>query len=106
MIVLHGESGGLDIVKRVAALEGDELNLTLDGHLTRNHDAVDEPYARYGYQDSTRWVVLPFEVPPDAVFYLRDNRPLSLDSRVTGSAELSRVEGKVIGVLRLFSGYT
>lgn len=102
MIVIHGENGGLDIVKRIAGLEGDTVRLTLDGHFTRNNTEIDEPYARYGYQDSTRWVTMPFVVPPNEVFYLGDNRPLSLDSRVTGSAQVARVEGKVVGVLRFF----
>ncbi len=103
LIILRDPDGGMDIVKRVAALEGDSLSLTLDGQLTRNEVQVDEPYAWYGNQDTTRWQRFPLEIGEGEVFILGDNRGVSLDSRISGPARMDLVDGKVLFSLRLFS---
>lgn len=99
MILLEPEDGEL-IVKRVVGLPGDVLDLTLDGHLTRNGTEIDEPEVRYGLQDSTKWVLFPYIVPEGSIFYLGDNRPRSLDSRILGPALEEQIIGKVVFSLR------
>lgn len=100
MILLESEDGGLT-VKRVAGLGGDTVSLSQDGHLNRNGGLVEEKNVRYGTQNTAQWISLPCTVGPEEVFYLGDNRPISLDSRITGPVSRDRIVGVVIFSLRL-----
>lgn len=101
LVVLQEPSGTL-VVKRVAGVGGDVINVSEDGHLTRNGKSIWEPNVWYGDQDTDSWVHFPLTVPQDSLFYLGDNRPMSLDSRQSsiGCVPVYEIQGRVIFVLR------
>jgi signal peptidase I len=84
-------SAGRDLVKRVVAVEGDEVE-GRDGRLWVNGRAVDEPYVdglpTYDFPATT--------VPKGAVFVMGDNRDNSEDSRSFGPVPVEDIIGKAI----------
>ncbi|MFN8138519.1 MAG: signal peptidase I [Fimbriimonadales bacterium] len=78
IVVIKGEAAGEYIVKRVAYLEGDEV------------DYVNQPSNWDASQGK-------FVVPNGTVYVLGDNEEVSEDSRIFGPVSLSRVVGKVLG---------
>ena len=114
----------LIVVKRLIGMPGDTLEMR-DKVLYRNGEAQDEPYVQYTgveqdfHSPSMLWqrgILLasprngylptrdtwgPLVVPPDRYFMLGDHRDESLDSRMWGTLERWRFEGRV--VLRFFS---
>ena len=114
----------LIVVKRLIGMPGDTLEMR-DKVLYRNGEAQDEPYVQYTdveqdfHSASMLWqrdILLasprngylptrdtwgPLVVPPDRYFMLGDHRDESLDSRMWGTLERWRFEGRV--VLRFFS---
>lgn len=115
-IVLYkrGTSGGLSckdvvlvdtalhetVIKRIAGLPGDVIDVDGKGHLTRNGEAVREPEVLFGDQTSDTEISFPFMVPEGEYFFLGDNRPVSLDSRVLGTAGEEDIRGKVVALFR------
>lgn len=78
-------------VKRVVALEGEEISLR-GGRVRVNGRPLAEPYARGAtYPDMDALVV-----PKGSCFLLGDNRADSEDSRHFGCVALDRIEGKLI----------
>jgi signal peptidase I len=94
-----GESYGL-VIKRVAGLPGDTIEITADGRLIRNGEAVEEGYMipdPYGNS-----AMEPITVESGKLFVLGDNRAKSIDSRDVrlGQIPMGSVRGVVTRMLR------
>lgn len=73
------------IVKRVIALEGDEVVINENDEVFVNGVKLDEPYALPGsYTSRSDAISYPVIVPEGCVMLLGDNRRVSLDSRYRG----------------------
>ncbi|MDD6279782.1 MAG: signal peptidase I [Acutalibacteraceae bacterium] len=85
------------LLKRVIATAGDVINITEDGTVFVNGQALDEPYVNekaFGECD----IELPYQVPDNRIFVMGDHRSVSVDSRSTavGCIADEYVIGKVI----------
>ncbi len=75
--ILHDDSRGKDLVKRVIGVGGDHIQIS-NGEVRVNGEVIDEPYLDEGmYTEGDVDVV----VPEGKVFAMGDNRVNSLDSR-------------------------
>ena len=81
--VILKDASGEYLIKRIAGLPGDVMEVDREGHLTRNGAEVQETDVIYG-------------MPEGSYFFLGDNRPVSLDSRMLGAAGREEIKGKVI----------
>lgn len=99
VVLLETEDGTL-AVKRVVGLPGDQIQVTPDGHLTRNGQTVTEPYASYAVQDNSTWISFPYVVPEGSVFCMGDHRSVSKDSRIWGGVPLEQLRGMVLFSMR------
>ena len=88
------------IIKRIAGKPGDVIDTDEKGHLTRNGEQIREPEVLFGIQEADTRVTFPYTVPEGMYFYLGDNRPVSLDSRILGAAAEKNIRGTVTGVVR------
>lgn len=79
----------LDFVKRVIGLPGDQVRLDR-GQLYVNGCRSSEDYALTCTSDQNAWLV-----PPEHIFVLGDNRPLSCDSRSFNCVPIDSLRGKV-----------
>ena len=95
VVVVQVPDGG-DLVKRVAAVAGDEVGIA-DGLLVVDGVEVKEPYLDQASVDGT-WFG-PVVVPPGHVFVLGDHRGDSVDSRRFGPIPVSAVRGTVVARL-------
>lgn len=96
--VLHDDSRGKDLVKRVIGVGGDHIQIS-NGEVRVNGELLDEPYLDEGmYTEGDIDVV----VPEGKIFAMGDNRVNSLDSRSpqVGLIDEKDVMGNVM--LRLF----
>lgn len=91
------------LIKRIAALPGDEIAVDEKGYITRNGEEMKEKEIIFGYQEPDAWMEFPVIVPRDAYFYLGDNRPVSIDSRdgSVGFVRREEIIGKLLVVLRM-----
>lgn len=84
-----------NLVKRIIAVAGDEVNITDDGKVFVNGKELNETYI---ITDGQRHgdLTYPVTVPEDCVMLMGDNRPVSWDSRYTdiGFAETEYLMGK------------
>lgn len=101
-IVVFRTETGADLVKRVAAVGGDVVDVDkATGRLTVNGMVLREPYADEDgkHEDS---VPYPMTVPAGELFVLGDNRSVSMDSRNAelGTVPATEVLGVVFTVLR------
>lgn len=82
-------------VKRVIALEGDEIEINnTTGEVFLNGEKLDEPYINDDPQTPLGRQV--FVVPEGHVFVMGDNRGHSTDSRFVGSIKIEDIDGKVV----------
>ena len=101
--ILHDDSRGKDLVKRIIADEGDRIQIS-NYEVRVNGELIDEPYLDEGmYTDGEIDEV----VPEGCVFVMGDNRIVSLDSRYpeVGFVEKSDIMGKVMLRLLPFSSF-
>lgn len=91
------------LVKRVIAVEGDEVNIDFAEHtVTVNGEPLSQDYEVMAPISRHGDVEFPVTVPPDCVFVLGDNRNNSRDSRYSdiGFIDIDRILGKA--VLRIY----
>ena len=68
------------LLKRVIGVAGDVIDISEDGTVYLNDEALDEPYLNekaLGECD----IELPYQVPESRVFVMGDHRAISIDSR-------------------------
>ncbi len=106
--VLEEQGTGKCIVKRIIAVEGQELDIDFAaGVVYVDGERVREPYLELGLTHLDEGAFTgsyPIVIPEDCVFVMGDNRPVSKDSRSgdIGLVPVDCIVGKVI--LRLFPG--
>ncbi|MGN1020505.1 MAG: signal peptidase I [Aristaeellaceae bacterium] len=85
------------MVKRVIARGGDTVQLTEDGSVLVNGEALDEPYVQTQAL-GTCDIDMPFTVPEGQLFVMGDQREVSVDSRSTaaGCVAQEQIIGRVI----------
>jgi signal peptidase I len=79
-----------EYIKRVIGLPGDHIEIS-NGEVRVNGELLDEPYLDYAPVYSGSW-----DVPPDSLFVLGDNRNNSSDSHEWGPVPLDYVVGKAL----------
>ena len=85
------------LLKRVIGTAGDVIDISEDGTVFVNGEAIDEPYLSekaFGECD----IDLPYQVPDNRVFVMGDHRSVSIDSRSSsvGCIADEYIIGKVI----------
>lgn len=106
------ETDRTPIIKRVAALEGDSIEIR-DGSVYVNDKKLDEPYINgtYTFASASAYYMnarySKVVVPTGHIYVLGDNRmpDESLDSRTFGPVSLEKVEGRAVFRLYPFSGF-
>lgn len=88
VVICKPKQYGKALVKRIAGMGGDVLDISGSGVLIRNGERIDEPYARYAnapaWERDAHAVILP------GMFYLLgDNRGYSLDSRAPAVGQVN-----------------
>ena len=76
IVVLLSRELGVDVIKRVIGLPGDQVHIHRDGILAVNGSPLTEPYLAFPGGPGGR-----FHVPPGRMLVLGDNRAASSDSR-------------------------
>ena len=94
--VILKDASGEYLIKRIAGLPGDVMEVDREGHLTRNGAEVQETDVIFGLSETGDSVEYPYTVPEGSYFFLGDNRPVSMDSRTLGAAGKEEIKGKVI----------
>ena len=119
-VVVFAKTSSVNYIKRIIALEGDELYADADGiHLKKNGETeweiIDDNHAYY-YQnphhstpDPTHTVIPRIKVAEGEMFVLGDNRNDSADSRTIGTVKIDSILGVVpewaIKYRSKYSGY-
>lgn len=85
------------LVKRVIANSGEWVDISKDGTVYVNNEAIEEPYITdkaLGECD----IKLPYQVPESRVFVMGDHRSISVDSRNTaiGCVSDEQIVGKIV----------
>lgn len=91
-VVVFHYSPEEDYIKRVIGLPGDQVEIS-DGEVRVNGQLLDEPYISAAPQYVGTW-----EVPPDSLFVLGDNRNQSSDSHRWGFIHVQSVVGEAMVV--------
>ena len=96
IVVVHSQSGGDDLFKRVIGLPGEDVNIQ-DNHVLINGLPIAEPYLAPGASSDVgiRGGVLPHHLAADEYFLMGDNRSYSQDSRSFGPFHKDKLVGRV-----------
>ncbi len=116
VVVIRSPSDGIDIIKRVVAVGGDEVELRADEVFVNGESLRRRPWRTEGQQRTAlegvgqrEWVVQvdalsppsdfgPEMIPPGYLFVLGDHRDRSNDSRHIGAVPLDHVIGRAVGL--------
>lgn len=79
------------LIKRVVAVGGDTLSISLDGEVWRNGELLEEDYI---LGDTVG--IVDMEIPEGMVYVMGDHRTASFDSRHMGVISEKDIKGKVI----------
>lgn len=93
---------GVKMVKRLIAKGGDTI-MSVDGQVTLNGKVLEENYAEHtGNPPDDLMNFGPLKIPPHKLFFMGDNRDLSLDSRTQefGLVDESAILGKPLYIIR------
>ena len=84
-------------VRRVIGLPGDVIDISEDGSVSVNGEALDETYITEKARGDCD-IEFPYKVTENTYFVLGDNRPASKDSRISeiGAVPKDRIVGKLI----------
>ena len=94
IVIFRNEDEQLpDLVKRIAGVPGDELELR-EGSIFLNGEKVDYPASGPAINDFPL-----ITVPAGKYFMLGDNINNSKDSRITGPIERERIDAKVLFII-------
>lgn len=102
VVQAKGSNPGEVIIKRVIGLPGERLSIH-DGSVFLvdedfNETLLNEPYLNKEIRtlstDQTATLYMP--IPEQSYFLLGDNRPMSIDSRVTGAFHRSEIYGLIM----------
>lgn len=88
IVICKPKQYGKALVKRVAGIGGDALDISGSGVLIRNGERIDEPYVRYA-DGSVREREVHTFVEPGMIYLLGDNRGYSIDSRTSAIGQVS-----------------
>ncbi len=112
IVFIYPEDPSKDFIKRVIAVEGEQLQIK-DKKIFINNKEIDDPYGVY--KDSlatsewgsemTRGNLGPITVPPHSLFVMGDNRDKSYDSRFWGYVDLNKVKGKAFIIYWSWGGF-
>lgn len=80
--------GGQLVVKRVVGLPGDVVEVDADGYVLLNGERLQETAAIYGASNLPGDVQFPVQIQEGAYFVLGDNRPSSVDSRMSSIGQV------------------
>ena len=85
------------LVKRVIAMEGDVVDIGVDGTVYVNGELLEETYVEEKMMGDCN-IKFPYTVPNSRVFVMGDNREASIDSRNTavGCVSEEQVVGKIM----------
>ncbi len=85
------------LVKRVIALEGDQVSIAEDGTVSVNGEVLTEPYVKRLALGQCN-ITMPYQVPENRMFVIGDDREGSVDSRnsAVGSVDGDQVVGKLL----------
>ncbi len=88
---------GVIMVKRVIAVGGDTIDISTEGKVSVNGEALEETYVESPSLHPTD-LAFPYEVPEGRFFLLGDNRGVSLDSRSmeVGCVAIEQINGRVL----------
>lgn len=101
IVLLRVSSQDEDYIKRIVAVEGDEVDIDDEtGELIVNGEKEEGSYIYTPTRSVDGGISFPITVPEDSVFVLGDNRTNSEDSRALGAISISAIEGKVLFTLR------
>ena len=105
---LQGASGSKNIVKRLIAQAGQEVNINMEeGAVYVDGVKLDEPYTSSPTKMGSLAFHYPLVIPEGYVFVLGDNRIVSTDSRYAqvGLVPVQDIDGKVVLRISPFSKF-